>query len=120
MMNCIAALILASRADGHTLGPQDNDTVVTPTCRAKTSTSNDQFEDKTLRFGFPVMDDGNHAIPPVLHYHLIAVIQEGFGNQIKFLDNENRRVDKIDVIRFDINAQTNSFTWYNSLFIQAT
>ena len=60
------------------------------------------------------MKDGNNVSPPVLHYHFIAAVQEAFGDQIEILDNKNRRVEKIDMIRFDLKSQKNTFTWYGS------
>jgi hypothetical protein len=114
MTNGNAASIPASSADGQNPGPQDDDTVVTPTRRAKASAPDGQLEEKTLRFRFPTMADGNNVIPPVLHYHFIAAVQEAFGDQIEILDNKNCRVEKIDMIRFDLKSQKNTFTWYGS------
>ena len=81
MTSGIAASIPASRADGHTSGSQDDDTVVvTPTRRGKTIASDGQLEEKTLRFRFPVMSDGNNVTPPVLLYHFIDAVQDAFGD----------------------------------------
>ena len=93
---------------------QDDDTVVTPTRGAKKDTPASQVQEKTLRFRFPVMNGGNCVPPPVLHYHFIAAVQEAFGDQIQFLDNKNRKVGKVDLVRFDIKNQINDFTWYSS------
>ena len=67
-------------------------------------------------FRFPVIVDLEKSIvaPPVLHYHFLAAVQDAFGDQIQLLDNNNRKVDKIDIISFDIKSQKNSFQWYNS------
>ncbi len=88
--------------------------MVTPTRGAKKDTPASQVQEKTLRFRFPVMNGGNCVPPPVLHYHFIAAVQEAFGDQIQFLDNKNRKVGKIDLVRFDIKNQINDFTWYSS------
>jgi hypothetical protein len=51
--------------------------------------------------------------PPVLHYHFIAAVRDAFGDSIQFIDNKNRVVNKIDLVRFNFNVQKNSFTWYS-------
>ena len=51
--------------------------------------------------------------PPVLHYHFIAAVQDAFRDSIQFTDNKNRVVNKIDLVRSNINNQKNSFTWYS-------
>ena len=89
--------------------------MVTPTRRAKQNSTDDQSAEKTLRFRFPVMNTGSNAVaPPMLHYHFIAAVQDAFGDKVKFLDNNNRILDKIDMVRFDIKHQKNTFKWYSS------
>ena len=114
MTNGSAASTPAPSADRRDPDPQDDDTVVTPPRGAKQSTSAEKHQEKTLRFRFPVMTGGNNIVaPPVLHYHFIAAVQDAFGDTIQFLDNNNRVVNQIDVVRFDIKAQKNSFKWYS-------
>jgi hypothetical protein len=113
MTNGSAASIPAPPADRRAPDPQDDDTVATPPRGAKQSTQTEQNKEKTLRFRFPVMTGGNVVAPQVLHYHFIAAVQDAFGDTIQVLDNKNRVVNKIDVVRFDINAQKNSFKWYS-------
>jgi hypothetical protein len=89
--------------------------VVTPTRRAKQTSTDDQPAEKTLRFRFPVMNNGSNVVaPPMLHYHFIAAVQDAFGDKVKFLDNNNRILDKIDMVRFDIKHQKHTFKWYSS------
>jgi hypothetical protein len=116
MTNGTAALNPAPPVDSHVPGSQDDDTVVTPPRRAQKSNSDDQSDEKTLMFRFPVIVDLEKSIvpPPVLHYHFIAAVQDAFGDQIQVLDNNNRKVGKIDVISFDIKSQKHSFKWYNN------
>jgi hypothetical protein len=114
MTNGSAASVPAPPADGRDPDHQDDDTVATPTRGAKKDPPASQIQEKTLRFRFPVMKGGNCVPPPVLHYHFIAAVQEAFGDQIQFLDNTNRKVGKVDLVRFDIKNQTNDFTWYRS------
>ena len=116
MTNGSAASNPAPPADSRAPGSQDDDTVVTPTRRAQKSNSDNPFDEKTLMFRFPVIVDLDKSIvaPPVLHYHLLAAVQDAFGDQIQLLDNNNRKVEKIDIISFDIKSQKNSFKWYSS------
>ena len=114
MTNGSAASNPAPLADNRNPDHQDDDTVATPTRGVKKVNSDSQVQEKTLRFRFPVMNGGNCVPPPVLHYHFIAAAQEAFGDKIQFLDNKNRKVGKVDLVRFDINVQNNDFTWYCS------
>jgi hypothetical protein len=103
MTNGSAASIPASSAHRRAPYPQDDGTVVAPPHRAKQGTSDEKHQEKTLRLRFPDMTGGNSIVaPPVLHYHFIAAVQDAF---IQFLDNNNRVVNKIDLVRFDIQAQ---------------
>ena len=94
-MNGSAAWILASSADRCAPDSQGaDDTVVTPPCHAKQGTLDEKYQEKTLRFRSPVMDEGNSIVtPPVLHYHIIlAAVQDAFGDTtIHFLENNNNQ-----------------------------
>ena len=116
MTNGSAASNPAPPANSRTPASQDDDTVVTPTRRAQKNTSDNPSDEKTLMFRFPVIVDLEKSVvaPPVLHYHFLAAVQEAFGDQIQLLDNNNRKVEKIDIISFNIKSQKNSFQWYNS------
>jgi hypothetical protein len=115
MTNGSAASTPAPPDDRRAPDPQDDDTVATPPRGATTTTTPDgKNQEKTLRFRFPVMTGGNSIVaPPVLHYHFIAAVQDAFGDTIQFIDNKNRVVNKIDVVRFDIKVQKNLFKWYS-------
>ena len=53
------------------------------------------------------MTGGSSVVaPPVLHYHLIAAVQDAFDKTIQFLDNKNRVVAKIDLVRFNISHRS--------------
>ena len=114
MTNGSAASTPAPPADSRAPDPQDDDTVATPPRGTPQSTPAEKHQEKTLRFRFPVMTGGNSIVaPPLLHYHFIATVQDVFGDTIQFIDNNNRVVNKIDVVSFDIKAQKNSFKWYS-------
>jgi hypothetical protein len=115
MMNGSAASVPAPPDGDHVPGSTDDDTVATPTRRAKQPSPDDKSEEKTLRFRFPVMNTGNNNVPPpMLHYHFISTVQDAFGDKVKFLDNNNRILEKNDMIRFDIKHQKNTFKWYSN------
>ena len=91
----------------------DDDTVVTPTRGEQAKkTNNVLFTEKTLRFRFPPMTDGNPVAPSVLHARWMCVVQEEFGEEVHFFDNKNRRVPSIDPIRLDPKLIKAQFAWY--------
>ena len=90
----------------------DDDTVQTPTRSEKVQEPTDKLNEKTLRFRFPSMTDGDPVAPSVVHARWMGLLQEEFGDAVQIYDNKNRIVQKLDPIRANKQLTKNHFVWY--------
>jgi hypothetical protein len=90
----------------------DDDTVVTPT-KGETSESRGlTVEEKTLKFRFPLIKYGSNGNvnPLVLHAHWMHEVQTAFGDGVKFFDNSNRKIGKLDLLSITQESQEHQFS----------
>jgi hypothetical protein len=104
-------------SNDHTSGLQapatsDDDTVNTPNHGEKVQEKSDMLNEKTLRFRFPSMTDGDPVSPSVVHARWMGLLQEEFGEAVQIYDNKNRIVKKLDTIRASKQLIKNHFVWY--------
>ena len=58
-------------------------------------------EEKALRFRFTQSNrNPNDVNPRTIHLHWMAAIQDEFGDQVHIIDNKNRVVPKVDLLRW--------------------
>lgn len=91
---------------------EDDDTVVTPPKGDKSVLSRSIIQEKTLKFRFPPTQHGNNGNvhPLVLHAHWMYEVQMAFGDEVKFFDNSNRKVGKLDTLGITQEAQEQRFS----------
>ena len=88
----------------------DDDTVVTPPRGDRTRSTDRELEEKTIKFRFAPVTDGNPVPPHILHVHWMHAVQKAFGSQVQFFDNANRLVPVIDPLRTEETSQKMRFT----------
>ena len=91
--------------DGRPVAEKDNSpddaSDVTPTADGNSRVKDRQREEKTIRFRFvPNRATTTVVSPRVIHLHWIKAIQDEFGESVQILDNHNRIVPKIDLLRW--------------------
>ena len=106
--------ISTAPGDSHLDDASPDDATVTTPPRGERARSKDTFfQEKTIRFRFPPSEDGRVVPPPLLHIHWMHAVQDAFGDQVQFIDNNNRRVPKIDPLRYGrTEGPTTYFKWY--------
>jgi uncharacterized membrane-anchored protein YhcB (DUF1043 family) len=58
-------------------------------------------DEKTLRFRFKQSNlTTNDINPRTIHLHWMAAIQEEFGDKVRIIDNNNRVIPKVDLLRW--------------------
>jgi hypothetical protein len=95
---------------------EDDDTVATPPKGEKSKTRGSIVEEKTLKFRFPPLkgNDGN-VNPLLLHVHWMHEVQTAFGDSVQFIDNNNRKIGKLDPLRTTPESQTHYFSVHKTL-----
>ena len=112
MMDPSARLPTAGNQLPSSFSQDDDDTVVTPT-KGETSQSRGlTVEEKTLKFRFPLIKYGSNGNvnPLVLHAHWMHVVQTAFGDGVKFFDNSNRTIGKLDLLSITQESQEHQFS----------
>ncbi len=81
--------------------PPDDASDITPTDDRNSSGKERQRVEKTLRFRFvPNNRNDVNVTPNHVHLHWITAVQEVFGDQVRIIDNHNRVLPKIDLLRW--------------------
>jgi hypothetical protein len=89
---------------------EDDDTVATPPKGKKSTPSKATAEEKTLKFRFPPTSGNDVNVNPlVLRVHWMYEVQSAFGDDVFFVDNNNRKVGKIDPLRTPTESNLHSF-----------
>ncbi len=90
----------------------DDDTVVTPTKGETNESRGSTVEEKTLKFRFPLTKYGSNGNvnPLVLHAHWMHEVLTAFGDGVKFFDNSNRKIGKIDLLSITQESQEHQFS----------
>ena len=89
--------------------PPDDASDATPVDVRNSRIKDSQLDEKTVKFRFvPSRTNDTPISPRVFHSHWIKAVQDEFGDQIQILDNHNRPVPKIDLLRWsEIQHQQN-------------
>ncbi|KAI2491589.1 hypothetical protein MHU86_22961 [Fragilaria crotonensis] len=69
------------------------------------------MQEKTLKFRFPPPTSNNSAVNPLLlHTHWMHEVKTAYGDGVVFLDNNNRKIDKLDPLRTTSESPTYYFS----------
>ncbi|KAI2491612.1 hypothetical protein MHU86_22956 [Fragilaria crotonensis] len=109
MMNPSVHLAEDGNPSGRTNPTADDDTVITPTRGEKTRSNNGLKIEKTIKFRFVPPRDKDGVHPAILHAHWMHEVTKAFGEDVKFFDNRNRIVGKVDPLRTNPEEHTLQF-----------
>ncbi|KAI2490819.1 hypothetical protein MHU86_23754 [Fragilaria crotonensis] len=109
MMNPSVHLAEDGNPSGRTNPTADDDTVITPTRGEKTRSNNGLKIEKTIKFRFVPPRDKDGVHPAILHAHWMYEVTKAFGEDVKFFDNRNRIVGKVDPLRTNPEEHTLQF-----------
>lgn len=104
--------------DGGTSGtngdPSDDASDMTPTDNRNAREKDRQSVEKTLRFRFTIKghNGSNPITPSHIHLHWINAVQDEFGDQIRIIDNHNRILPKVDLLRWTTLQHQQHFTMH--------
>ncbi|KAI2495727.1 hypothetical protein MHU86_18786 [Fragilaria crotonensis] len=109
MMNPSVHLAEDGNPSGRMNPTADDDTVITPTRGEKTRSNNGLKIEKTIKFRFVPPRDKDGVHPAILHAHWMHEVTKAFGEDVKFFDNRNRIVGKVDPLRTNPEEHTLQF-----------
>jgi hypothetical protein len=80
----------------------DDETVVTPTRGERTKPNDRESVEITLKFRFVPSRDNDNIHPAILHTHWMHEVATAFDkDNVRFFDNRNRQLSKIEPLRID-------------------
>jgi hypothetical protein len=81
--------------------PPDDASDITPTDDRNSSGKERTRVEKTLRFRFAHNNSNDDTVTPChIHFHWVTAVQEAFGDQVRIIDNNNRVLPKVDLLRW--------------------
>ena len=79
----------------------DDDSDATPTAEGNSRVKDRQSVEQTIRFRFVPSSTASTVVSPrIIHAHWIQSVQDEFGDHVHILDNYNRVVPKVDILRW--------------------